>query len=95
MESGRWRLTRFALRRANPRVDDCVFEALAEMIRTLGLRWPIVFGAKNIIIARQTCLKAAIHRGMTRVPLNVTSDLSPEQARALRLADNRMPELAS
>jgi DNA modification methylase len=46
-------------------------------------------------VCGHTRLKAALSLGMTDVPVHVARDLAPEQVKALRIADNRLHELAS
>jgi DNA modification methylase len=79
----------------NPRVNDGAVEALAENIRLFGWRVPIILDADGTIIAGHTRLKAAVLLGLTQVPVHVAHGLSPEQCKALRLAENRSHEMAA
>ena len=78
----------------NPRVNDHAVEAVADSIREFGFRQPIVLDAGGVIIAGHTRYKAAGLLGLEEVPVHVARDLSPEQIRAYRLADNKLAELA-
>ena len=78
----------------NPRINDGAVEAVAASIREFGFRQPIVVDGDGVIIVGHTRLKAAQHLGMDTVPVHVATDLSPDQVRALRIADNRTAELA-
>src|SRR5690348_3663961 len=78
----------------NPRNNDAAVDAVAASIREFGFRVPIVVDGDNIIIAGHTRYKAAQKLGLERVPVHVAKDLSPEQVRAYRLADNKTAELA-
>lgn len=78
----------------NPRVNDQAVDALAAVIREVGFRVPIIVDGDGVIVAGHTRLKAALKLGMKTVPVHIASDLSPDQVRALRLADNRMHELS-
>jgi len=49
----------------------------------------------GVIIAGHTRYKAALKLGLAKVPVHVATDLSPEQVRAYRLADNKTGELAT
>jgi DNA modification methylase len=72
----------------NPRVNDGAVEAVARSIREFGFRQPIVVDKDGVIVVGHTRWKAAKHLGLERVPVHV-ADLTPEQAKAYRLADNR------
>lgn len=78
----------------NPRQNDGAVEAVAESIKEFGWRQPIVVDAGGTVVAGHTRLRAAQRLGMDEVPVVVASDLTPEQVRAYRLADNRLSELA-
>ena len=78
----------------NPRKNDQAVGAVAESIRQFGFRQPIVVDAQGVIIAGHTRLKAAQLLGLPKVPVHVAKELTPEQVRALRIADNKLHELA-
>jgi len=50
--------------------------------------------ADGVIVVGHTRYKAAKKMGLTEVPVHVATDLTPEQAKAYRLADNKTNELA-
>jgi len=77
----------------NPRLNDGAAEAVAASIRQFGWRQPIVVDGDGVIIAGHTRLKAAQHLGLATVPVH-EADLTPAQAKAYRLADNRTGDLA-
>lgn len=78
----------------NPRVNDGAVDAVAASIREFGFKVPIVIDSDGVIVTGHTRLKAARKLGLDSVPCIVASDLSPEQVKAFRLADNRVAELA-
>lgn len=78
----------------NPRKNDQAVDAVAQSIREFGFKVPIVIDSDNEIVAGHTRLKAAIKLGMETVPCIVADDLTPEQIKAFRLADNKTSELA-
>jgi ParB-like chromosome segregation protein Spo0J len=78
----------------NPRLNDDAVDAVAASIKEFGFRQPIVVDAKYVIICGHTRHKAAIKLGLDKVPIHVAEDLTPEQVRAYRLADNGTAELA-
>ncbi len=85
-----WPLDRVHPYEQNPRViPDAAIEKVATSIRTFGWRQPIVVDDAGVILAGHTRFQAAKRLGLERVPVHVASGLSPEAARAYRLADNR------
>jgi len=79
----------------NPRQNDQAVEAVARSIREFGFKQPIVVDAQGVIIVGHTRWKAARKLGLEKVPVVVAKDLSPEQAKAYRIADNKTGELAT
>lgn len=79
----------------NPRNNEGAVEAVAESIKQFGFKVPIIIDSENIIIAGHTRRKAAEMLGLEKVPCVVADDLTPEQIKAFRLADNKTGELAS
>ena len=79
----------------NPRQNDDAVEAVAESIRRFGFRQPIVVDADGVIVAGHTRFRAAQRLGLATVPVHVATDLTPDEVRAYRLADNKTAELAS
>lgn len=77
----------------NPRKNDDGVEAVANSIKEFGWQQPIVVDKDNVIIVGHTRYKAAKKLGMKEVPVVVASNLSDEQVRAYRLADNKTGEL--
>ncbi len=78
----------------NPRINDDAVDAVAASIREFGFRQPIVVDAEGAIVVGHTRWKAAKKLGLTEVPVHVATDLTAEQIRAYRIADNRLAELA-
>lgn len=76
----------------NPRKNDDAVEYVANSIREFGFRQPLVVDADGVIIVGHTRLKAALSLGLTEVPVHVAEDLTDEQVKALRLADNKTGE---
>lgn len=79
---------------SNPRKNEHAVEPVANSIREFGFKQPIVIDKDNTIIAGHTRLLAAKELGLTEVPVIVADDLTPEQVKAYRLADNKTGELA-
>lgn len=67
---------------------------MASSIKNFGFKVPIVIDNQNEIVNGHTRLKAAKKLGLDEVPVIVADDLTPEQIKAFRLADNKVGELA-
>lgn len=78
----------------NPRKNDAAVDAVAESIREFGFKVPIIIDADYEIIAGHTRWKAAQKLGLQTVPCIMANDLTEEQVRAFRLADNKTAELS-
>jgi ParB-like chromosome segregation protein Spo0J len=81
----------------NPRKNDASAERVAELIKEYGFKKPILVDSKNNkneIIAGHTRLKAAFLLGLDKVPVIFADDLTPEQVKAFRIADNKSGEWA-
>ena len=79
----------------NPRNNDNAVDAVAASIEEFGFKQPIIIDANSEIIAGHTRLKAAKKLGYEDVPCILADDLTPEQVKAYRLADNKVAELAT
>ena len=78
----------------NPRKNDGAVEYVANSIREFGFKVPIVIDANGVIVCGHTRYKAAQKLGFDAVPCVVADDLTPEQIKAFRLADNKTAETA-
>lgn len=78
----------------NPRFNDDAVDAVAASIQEFGFKVPIVLDSEGVIVAGHTRWKAALKLQMESVPCVVADDLSKEQIKAFRLADNKVGELA-
>ena len=78
----------------NPRINDKAVDAVAASIKEFGFKVPIIVDKDGVIVAGHTRLKAAQKLGLDEVPVIVADDLTPEQVKAFRLADNKVGELA-
>ena len=77
----------------NPRNNEPAIEAVKESISMYGFNQPIVVDAKKVIIAGHTRYKALLELGWQKAPC-VIADISSDQAKAYRIADNKTNELA-
>lgn len=79
----------------NPRINDEAVTPVANSIREFGFKVPIVIDANNVIVSGHTRLKAAKQLGLEEVPCIRADDLTEEQIKAFRLADNKVGEIAT
>lgn len=79
----------------NPRNNDDAVEYVANSIREFGFKVPIIIDRNNVIVAGHTRLKASELLGLTEVPCIRADDLTDEQIKAFRLADNKVSEIAT
>ena len=78
----------------NPRINENGIDAVANSIKEFGWQQPIVVGRDHVIIAGHTRFFAAQRLGLTTVPVVIAENLSPEQVKAYRIADNKTGELS-
>ncbi|HAP8374338.1 TPA: ParB N-terminal domain-containing protein [Enterococcus faecium] len=78
----------------NPRNNDKAVDPVANSIKQFGFKVPIVATKEGEIINGHTRYKAAKSLGLETVPVIIADDLSEEQIKAFRLADNKTGELA-
>lgn len=79
----------------NPRNNDEAVHYVANSIQEFGFKVPIVIDKEGVIVAGHTRYKAAQQLGLDKVPCIVADDLTPEQVKAFRLADNKTAEIAT
>ena len=79
----------------NPRHNDQAVDAVANSIRDFGFKVPLVIDKDGVIITGHTRYKAATRLGLDEVPCVVADDLTDDQAKAFRLVDNRVSEIAT
>lgn len=78
----------------NPRVNQGAIQAVAKSIKEFGFRQPIVVDRDGVIVAGHTRYLAALELGLETVPVHWARNLTPAQAQAYRIADNKTHELA-
>lgn len=78
----------------NPRINDYAVKKVLGSIEEFGFRNPILVDKDMVIIAGHTRREAAILKGLKEIPYIVCDDLTPEQVKAYRIADNKLGELA-
>ena len=76
----------------NPRKNDKSVDKVAQSIDQFGFRVPVVIDKDNVIVCGHTRYKAAKKLHLASVPCVVADDLTDEQIKAYRLADNKVGE---
>lgn len=76
----------------NPRKNDKSVDKVAQSIDQFGFRVPVVIDKDNVIVCEHTRYKAAKKLHLASVPCVVADDLTDEQIKAYRLADNKVGE---
>lgn len=94
MEVKLWKIGDVKPYEKNPRRNDSAVDAVAASIQEFGWKQPIVVDKDGIIIAGHTRYKAAKKLRMKDVPVVVADDLTEEQVKAYRLADNKTADLS-
>lgn len=78
----------------NPMNNEQAVEAVANSINEFGFKVPIVATIDGEIVNGHTRFKAAKFLRLKTVPVLIADDLTEEQIKAFRLADNKTGELA-
>lgn len=78
----------------NPRYNDNAVDAVAKSIEEFGFQQPLVVDKDHVIIVGHTRYKAAQQLELETVPCVIADNLTEEQCKAYRLADNKVGELA-
>ena len=78
----------------NPRNNDAAVSAVANSIEKFGFKNPIIVDKNGVIVAGHTRFKAAKKLGLKNIPCILADDLTDEQIKAFRLADNKTAEIA-
>lgn len=76
----------------NPRKNDNAIDKVANSIKEFGFKQPIVVDKDYTIIAGHTRYQGANKLQLKEVPIIVADDLTPEQVKAYRIADNRVAQ---
>ena len=78
----------------NPRNNEPAVDKVANSIKEFGFKVPILIDKNNVIVAGHTRKLAAEQLGLKEVPCIIVDDLTPEQIKAYRIADNKTAEFA-
>ena len=78
----------------NPRKNDEAVAGVAASIKRFGFLIPMVIDRNGEIICGHTRYKAAKQLGLTEVPCVIADELTEDEIKAFRLADNKVSEKA-
>jgi hypothetical protein len=91
-----WAVDRLIPYARNPRtISDVAVAKVAGSLKEFGWKQPIVCDRDGVIIVGHTRWLAARMLGWTSAPVHVARNLTANQAKAYRLADNRVGEETS
>lgn len=79
----------------NPRNNEQAVQYVAESISEFGFKVPIVIDKNKVIVCGHTRYLAAKQLGIKSVPCIMADDLTDEQIKSFRLADNKVSEFSS
>ena len=69
-------------------------EPLKKSIAEFGIQQPILIDKTNTIVAGNAIYKACVALGYTEMPVVILAELTDEQVKAYRIADNKTSEFA-
>ena len=78
----------------NARNNDNAVDSVVNSVKQFNFNVPITVDKNGVIVSGHTRYKAAKKLGLERVPVIVLDDLTDDEIKAYRLADNKTGELA-
>lgn len=78
----------------NARINDKAIDIVANSIQEFGFKNPCIIDKNNVLVAGHTRVEACKKLGITKVPCIVADDLTEEQIKAFRIADNSSAQVA-
>lgn len=78
----------------NPRNNEDAVQYVVNSIKEFGFKVPLVIDKDGVIVAGHTRWLASRELGIEEVPCIIADDLTDEQVKAFRLADNKVSEAA-
>jgi len=80
---------------SNPRNSELSLPKVKDSIKNFGFNQPILVDKDNVIITGHTRYKAAKELELDNVPCIIVTDLSEQQIKAYRIADNKVGQDSS
>lgn len=78
----------------NPRINEDAVQYVKESIRQFGFKNPVIIDKNNVIVCGHTRLLAAKELKLGSVPCIMADDLTDEEIKGFRLADNKVAEFS-
>lgn len=78
----------------NARKNDKAVKYVAKSIEEFGFKIPVIIDKNGVIVCGHTRYKASKKLGYNEIPCIIADDLTEEQIKAFRLADNKVSEKA-
>ena len=78
----------------NARINDAAIDVVANSINDFGFKNPCIIDKNNVLIAGHTRVAACKKLGIKEIPCIVADDLTDEQIKAFRIADNSSAQVA-
>ena len=78
----------------NPRRNEKAIDLVVNSIKEFGFKVPLVIDKQNVIVCGHTRYLAAKKLQMKELPCIIADDLTDEQIKAFRLADNKVSEFS-
>lgn len=78
----------------NARKNDKAVKYVAKSIENFGFKIPVIIDKNGVIVCGHTRYKASKKLGYNEIPCIIADDLTEEQIKAFRLADNKVSEKA-
>ena len=79
----------------NPRRNTDAVKFVKNSIEQFGFKIPMVLDTNNVIVCGHTRYMAAQELGMEEVPCLYADDLTEQQIKAFRIADNKTAEMSA
>lgn len=78
----------------NPRINNKAVEVVKRSLQEFKFQNPIIIDVNNVIVCGHTRLLASKELGLTEVPCIIADDLTEDQIKAFRIADNSTAAVA-
>ena len=78
----------------NVRINDNAVDVVANSIKEFGFKNPVIIDKDGVIVAGHTRVEACKKLGIDKVPCIIADDLTEEQIKAFRIADNSSAQVA-